>query len=452
MSRRSPSGLARFVLSAALLASPCLLLAQRGGGGGGHVGGGTAGGGGLSGNGKPTGVSVKDDLKDFHEVLALQATSEQTGAFTALMKSTFAARVQLRAFLDQAGKPGPAAELASHGAALLQAIDSARNLNKLFLDGFSDRQKSGLKEIIRKLIKADSDLAQQTQALDQQLRDAKASSPQLASAGQTLERTLDTFQSQQLDLGKEISIGVANPAQALTFTIPPVKSSVSFENRLIAITTSGVISRSLAEGSQNTFALQLTADLSELQQNIAAILRSQLDKADRCGERISIQEATLTPLVPATLAFVRLHYERWTCFGASENEIVEGGGTIEVKLLPQLASDGSLRLESAPGRINAVGLLGDLLRSGPLGDSVRDKVAESLLSAMQRGGDLKVSLPPSAQANAALHRAQFQGSSSSQLVLVLDGDIQVSNDKLSAITSDLQERSASQTVPQLVPR
>jgi hypothetical protein len=444
------SAITGLIAAAVLLACPRQTLAQRGAGSG-HVGGGTASGGGLSGGGKPTGVDMKDDLKDFHEVLALQASSEQTGAYTAMIKSTAAAQAELRAFLNPTGKPGPASELATRGAALTQSIDSARTLNKRFLEGLSDRQKSGLKEITKKLTKIDSELAQQSQALDQQLRDPTKLG-QLAGTGQSLEHTLDGFQNLELDLGKEMSIGLATHAPELTYTIPPVKTSIRVENQPVEITTSGVVSRGVAEAGQNNFALELTADLSDLQVNITQILRAQLNQADRCGERIAIQDATLSPSAPASLAFVRLHYERWACFGAAVNEMVEGSGTIEVKLSPRVGEDGKLRLETALGGIHAEGLVGELLRSGSLGDTVRAKVANSLFSSMLRAGDFKTTLPASAQENAALQRAEFQGTGSGRLLLVLHGEILVSNDKVSSVTSDFEQRSSSQTLPQLMPR
>jgi hypothetical protein len=52
------------------------------------------------------------------------------------------------------------------------------------------------------------------------------------------------------------------------------------------------------ENGRNLFNLKLTADLSDLQQNITAILRAQLTRSPRCGERIEIQQATLTPWLP----------------------------------------------------------------------------------------------------------------------------------------------------------
>ena len=441
------SGVKPVILGSVLLAYPCGVLAQHGGGapgGGGSVS--SAGGGGLSGSaGRATGVSTKDDLKDFHAALAVQATSQQIIAYNLMVKSTAAAGAELQGLLEQLSKPNPGSELASRGATLDQALERARTENKRFLDGLSERQKSGLKEITKKLTKADSDLEQQAKALDQMIADAKAVAQQIAGSGQSLEHALTTFRSQQADLGEEMSIGAANKGPDSAFSIPLVKNSVNVGNQSIVIVTSGLISKGGAEGGQNTFKLELTADLSDLQQNITEVLRGQLNKADRCGEQIAIQNASLTPLAPASLVVVQLHFERWACFGRDTmNEMAEGNGTVEVKLTPAVGEDGTLRLTPEIGRINAEGLVGELLRSGSLGDALRTAVAQSVLSTMRQGEDFKVTLPASAQGYATLRRAQFQGTGSGKLTAVLEGEIRVSNEQATALIGELKGRSPSQ--------
>ncbi len=422
-----------------------------------------SGGGGLSGVGKATGVDEKDELKDFHAALAMHATSQQIIEYAAMMKATEAAKAELKTFSEQLGKENGAAELASRAAAVEQAIERARTENKKFVDGFSDPQKSSLKEITRRLIKADAELAQQAKALDleggntkavgQKAVGQKAVGQAIAASAQTLERALTNFQTQQADLGEEMSIRAGENAEDSVFNLPPVKNSVTFANQPVAITTSGAISRGAAEGGQNTFKFELTADLSDLQQNIMEVLHSQVDNAERCGERIAIQSATLTPLDPATLAFVQLHFERWTCRGREVNEIVEGGGTIEVKLTPSVGADGALRLTPEIGRVDAQGLIGELLRSGSLGEILRDKITESLLAAVRQGGDFKATLPAAARGNATLHRAQFQGTGLGKLLVVLEGEIRMSNEQVISFTTELKEgRSGPATVQATGPR
>jgi len=434
-----------------MLAVPSAALAQRGAGGG-HTGGGVETGESLSSIGKATGVDVKDDLKDFHEMLAVQATSQQIIAYAAMLNRTAAAGAESKALLDELARQNSAPELASRVSTLDQTIEAARTENKKFVDGFSDRQKSGLKEITRRLLKADTDLAQQARELDERARDPRAPGTQTASWAQTLDQALANFQTAQRDLGQEMSIA-ANSGEQSAFATPPVKNSIDFANQPIAIITSGMISKGIAESGHNLFKLELTADMSDLQQNFIAVLHKQLDRADRCGEQIAIQNAILTPEEPASLVVVQLHFERWGCFGGQPNEMLEGNATVEMKLSLAVAADGTLEVAPKMGRVDAEGSLADLLRTGSLGEMLSDKVSKAVLSAVRRGGDFKAILPPSAQGSVTLHRAEFEGNGAGKLTVVLDGEIRVSNEDAIALTSELKGRSASrQAAPETVPR
>jgi hypothetical protein len=239
--------------------------------------------------------------------------------------------------------------------------------------------------------------------------------------------------------------------QELSFKIPPVKIPVNIENQPIAITASGFISRVSAERGQNVFKLELIADLSDLQENITQVLRSQLDRSDRCGERIAIQNATLTPSAPSSLVLARLHFERWTCVKvfskARPNKLVGGNGAIEVKLTPAVEEDSTLRLVPEIGRIEAEGPLGELLRSGSIGARLREKITAALLNSMQKGTNFKATLPPVAQDYAKIQSAQFQEGGSGNLTVVLDGEIRISNEQLKLLANQLKERLSSQGVP-----
>ena len=438
----------------ALLASSSAAFAQRGGG---HVGGGLAGGTGLSQGNHASGIDEKDDLKDFHDVLAVQATSQQIIDYVAMLKSTTAAGEELQSLVAHLNKENNATEIGNRSTTLAQAIEKARNENKKFLDGFSEPQKSGLKEITKRLVKMDSELAQQAKGLDQ-ATEAKTTGSQTASSAQGLEHALTNFQHAQLDLGEEMSIAAANTGQVYAFNLPPAKNSITYANQPIDIITSGLVSKGVAEGGLNTFKLELTADLSDLQHEITEVLRDQLEKADRCGEQITIRNATLIPAEPASQVDVQLHFERWACFGKGPGtEMAEGNASIEVKLTPAVGEDGTLRLVPEITRIDAQGLVGELLHSGSLGESLRDGIRESLLSVVRQSGDFNTTLPPVAKGNAKLERAKFEGTGSGKLMVVLDGEIRVSDEKATSLTSELKERAASQetiqkNVVEAVPR
>jgi hypothetical protein len=87
--------------------------------------------------------------------------------------------------------------------------------------------------------------------------------------------------------------------QRLTFKIPPVKIPLNIKDQHVTITASALITVIAKDRGLNILKLELTADLSDLQQNITGLLSSELDKDDRCGDRIAIESATLTPLDPA---------------------------------------------------------------------------------------------------------------------------------------------------------
>jgi hypothetical protein len=452
----SSSGLKTFLLGAALLVYPCTSFAQHGGGGG-HIGGSAAGGGGLSSGNHATGIENKDDLRDFHEIMAVQASNEQKAAYAVMVKSTAAANAQLQGFVALLDKENNASEIAKRDKSFADAIETARTLNKKFIEGFSEPQKSGLKEITKRLGKADSELAQQARSLDQQV-EANAASAQMAGMARSVEGALTGFQREQADLGDEMSISNSSGNSDVAFNIPAVKNKINFADQAFTITTSGTISKAVAEAGQNTFATELTADMSDLQQTITDVLHAKLDTSDRCGERIALQTAALAPQEPASLVVVQLHYERWTCatmFGRqSMNEIVEGNGTVEVKLIPAVAQDGSLRLSAKIDRIDGEGLVGDLLRSDTLGNTLRETISDSVLSALQQGADFKAALPAGARSYATLRRAKFQGTGAGKLLAVFDGDIRVSNENLTAVTRELQERSlqSAEQRPELTAR
>ncbi|MFY9947329.1 MAG: hypothetical protein WAK27_01460, partial [Candidatus Sulfotelmatobacter sp.] len=231
----SGSGLKTVVLGTALLVYPCTSFAQHGGGGG-HIGGSAAGGGGLSSGNRASGVENKDDLRDFHEIMAVQASNEQKAAYAAMVKSTAAASAQLQGFVSLLDKQNNVSEIAQRNKSFADAIETARTLNKKFLEGFSEPQKSGLKEITKRLGKADSELAQQARSLDQQV-DANAASAQMAVTARSVEGALTGFQREQVDLADEMSISSSSASSDVAFNIPTVKNKVNFADQAFTITT-----------------------------------------------------------------------------------------------------------------------------------------------------------------------------------------------------------------------
>jgi len=461
----SMSSVAVLIVGVALLTSPRTLLAQRGGGGGG-------GGAGLN-SGHNTmpiicvhdctdprkQLNIEDDLKNFRRSIAVQATAEQRAAFAKISQYTQAAGDQMKDFHESLQKASASSPLADRTAALDQAIAKVRAGTQNFLASFSDAQKSGLKDISAKLAKADSELDKQTKALDQIVQTLKPESEQISNSAASLDKALASFQNEQLALGGEMSILFPTAGQNVTFSLPPVTNSINSSGQSISFPLSGAVSRVVsetpvpetsAENGHNVFRLTVVADLSDLQQNITRILRSELTRYPRCGERIEVQQATLTPLEPASLVVATLHFERWVCQPGqpSPMEVAGGDATLEVRLTPSiepsLEAKSGLILTSEITRVQADGLLRNLLRSGDLGVTLREKIAASILSAVQKGADLKTTLPPVAHECATLQKAQFRDDGADQLSLVLDSQLQFSDEQATQFAAQLKQPLSAQ--------
>jgi hypothetical protein len=234
-------------------------------------------------------------------------------------------------------------------------------------------------------------------------------------------------------------------AQNLNFKIPPVKIPLTIKDQTVIITASAQISQAPKTREQNLFNLELRADLADLQQNITALLSSALDKDAQCGDRIAIQSATLTPVPPTAIATVNLHYERWACakiFGKQQvKRLVGGNATIPLSLTPSVVETGTgLRLIPELGPIQADGSLGELLRSGGIADTIRDKMQSAIEAAMQKAANLTATLPPVAQPYATIQSAAFQDAGDGRMALVLDGQLRITKEQVQQLTKQLKDR------------
>jgi hypothetical protein len=435
------------IMAAAFLV-PGELFAQHGGGGGGGGRGAMGGGGGTGGGGRPGGVSEKDDLKDFHRVMALQATADQRAAFAKVAQYTQVASDQLHAFQESLHKEPASPPLTDRAAALDDAIAKARAGNQNFLASFSPTQKSGLKELTNKLAKADSELDKQIKALNQIVQTPKPENEQVVGGATNVDKQLTSFQSEQLALGGEMGILLSSDGQEFTFNLPKTTNAISIGGQSISESASEVVSRTSAENGRNIFSVKLVVDLSNVQQNLSAVLRSELNRFPRCGERIEIQEADLTPLAPASSVVTHLRYERWVCQpGSSPMEVSSGDATLEIKFTPAVEQSvdhvASLSLTSEITHVDATGFLRDTLRSGDLGVSLRDQIGAVLLSTLRKSADLKAGLPAVAQQSAVLQKAEFQDAGADQLNLLIAGQLDFSDEQAKQFATQLKEPLAA---------
>lgn len=231
----------------------------------------------------------------------------------------------------------------------------------------------------------------------------------------------------------------------LTLKIPPVKVPLNIKDQQITVVAWGLITIAAKEHGVNNLGVELTADLADIQQNLTALLSAELDKDERCGDRIQIEDATLTPAEPASVAVVHLHYERWGCaklLGKQQvKKLLGGNAVIQLKLTPSVAENHSeLRLAAALGPIEADGSLGELLRAGNLGELLRDQIQTAILSAMQKGLNLGAILPPVLQGSVTIQDARFRDAGSGRLIVTLDGEVQMTDEQLATLSKQLKNR------------
>jgi len=423
--------------AAAMLLSLAPSFAQRGGGA-------PTGGGPIVGFNKPGGVDEKDDLKDFHHAMAVQATAQQTEEFRAIFKSTEAASRALEELARNSGKTGDA-PVADPVTALRLELEKARNQTSHLLAGFSPEQKAGLKEITAKLMKAESELAEQQKTLETGSNAGPDAATSIAAHPEALRKALSDFRTEQESLAVEMGIILAEAGQNVVFNVPSRKLTVRIAGQPISIAPSAVITR--ASGT-DTYKVEATTNLADLQDNIAAVLGSMLNQAEPCGERITVQDATLEPTIPSSLLVVRLHYERWVCSsgfaGQTSREMAEGNAAVETRLTPEITSDGQVRMVSEIVHVEAERFFDDLLRSGTLGSRLREQASRAVLSAIVTLG---TALPPGVGDTAKPQIVRFESPRQDELAVVVSGELRLSDEQASALDRQLKQQAASQPVP-----
>jgi len=225
---------------------------------------------------------------------------------------------------------------------------------------------------------------------------------------------------------------------AQTLNIPPIKTSVTIEGQPTEVTAWGTVS---PKSAQN-FQLALTVDLAQFQKNLTPILQAELNQSERCGVRLNLERAALVPAAPSALLTAYVHYERYACAKAFGKEIVKrlmgGNGVVEVNLMPSVEAN-RIALAAEIRKIEADGSIGDVLRSGSLGESIRKKAAASIEAAIQRAANKNSALPPEIESAATVQGVQFADGGGGKLWLNLSAKVQLSDDQLSVLSQKLQK-------------
>ena len=225
----------------------------------------------------------------------------------------------------------------------------------------------------------------------------------------------------------------------LAFEIPAVPVSLNIAGQVVTITVSGNVSGA----PEQPLHLNLRADLSDLQSHMTPLLLAELNQSNRCGERISVERATLVPAAPAGRMTVQLHFEKWVCIKAFGKEnatrLVGGNGTVQVLLTPRVDDGQTVRLDAEIGEIDADGSLGELLHS-EYGNTLRDKIREALLKAIQKTSALEAVVPAQARPFVTIQSVEFAERGTGILMLNLMGRLTVPLGQVSSVLEQFRNR------------
>ena len=223
-------------------------------------------------------------------------------------------------------------------------------------------------------------------------------------------------------------VSVVCLAQTDTLKLPPLKSSVTLEGQPVAVTVWGAVSPAH---------LSATVDLADFQDHLTAILAAQLNRSDKCGERLSVQKAVLAP---SGLLTANLHYEHFGCAKAFGKEItkrlVGGEAVVEVSLTPSVAEN-HIAMGAEVRKIDADGSLGEALHSGSFGDSIRQKIATNIEQSVRKSADLKSALPAGVDSVLTLKAVRFADGGSGRLWLTIDGELHLSPEQFQGLSKGI---------------
>jgi hypothetical protein len=157
-----------------------------------------------------------------------------------------------------------------------------------------------------------------------------------------------------------------------------------------------------------------------------------------------LRNATLALAAPASIVVAQLYVERWICSRGPETarELAQGSGSAEVRMTPAVGANGELTMKTELGRIEGDKFVAELLRSGALGESLRQKIAASMVKVIE-SANFKTMLPPAA-GPAKIESARFEGTAGDNLGLALDGEMRMSDEQAAVLGNQLKERVAAQ--------
>ncbi len=157
-----------------------------------------------------------------------------------------------------------------------------------------------------------------------------------------------------------------------------------------------------------------------------------------------MEDATLTPSTPVSELVTRVHYQRWVCVrmgrDQTSNEVAESRATVDMMLTLGVGADGQLQIVPEIKQVSADRFLADLLRTGELGNALRERVVQAMLGAIAGS---KGALPASAKDLVRARNARFESTPGDYLSAIVSGELRISDEQTKALGNELKERVAA---------
>lgn len=154
----------------------------------------------------PPRPSTDTSIQDFKRAMAVQAAPDQISDYQALKKNTDDARAQAHALQQTAGAASDGTGFYKPVSALKDAIDQVENDGQSFVKRFSKAQTGLLKDFIKKVSKAQAEVAKESKGLEDQMKRPAMDPKELADTAGRLEKLLADLESQQANLADEMGI------------------------------------------------------------------------------------------------------------------------------------------------------------------------------------------------------------------------------------------------------
>lgn len=231
----------------------------------------------------------------------------------------------------------------------------------------------------------------------------------------------------------------------LNFALSDVPGGITVDGQSFQTPVTGRVN---VDFSGRTLYAHLTvdSDLTALQNGLPPIMQRYVNRNDDCNEIINVHTISLAPQGNALRVYAAGHYEDWECpwtevlgmrIDGGKHRIFEQDGDATILLTPQTNGD-VIWMSVEVVRMNANGLLGELLRTDLFGPWIRDMILQSVPQTIQLGS-IQQQLPPELRGfPIRLTRAAFYDRGSGRLGLRASATITVSPEFAETVWERLQ--------------